>query len=173
MQTNFFQNIESLNVQGGWKINIAPDKEGKVTVSVLFFDDRCGDDARKLIPPMIFRGTPKEIDEAFFSEIEAPVKVTAKLFVNMEAYMKAQEEAMKQSKMEQAKKSEVKKQADEKEKKFQAQMKKVAELETQSKFGEAISQLPKTEDYPEKETAINQKKEELWKKRTEKEQTLF
>jgi hypothetical protein len=63
MQTNFFKSILALQVAGNWKINIAKEDTDKLIVSVLFFNDSIGDDARKKIPPILLKGTAQELDE--------------------------------------------------------------------------------------------------------------
>jgi len=172
MKTNFFETLMGLNAQGDWRITIAKDKDGRLTVSLLLFNEQCGDDARLRIAPMLLKGTAEEIDNGFFETIAAPIEKTSGLFANMEQYLKSLEEARKHSKSETDKKSN-KKPADEQTKKYDAQMKKVEELAAQGKYGEAITQLPKPELYPDMEEAIEDKKEELWQKRKEKENNLF
>ncbi|MBW7892925.1 MAG: PRTRC system protein E [Chitinophagaceae bacterium] len=162
--TNFFQTLAALNLEGDWQISIKAAGGSRMLVSVLFINDKVGDNARKLIPPMILKGTVQELDEGFFTSIETPVKQTASLFVNMEAYAKAQEQARLQSKMEQDKHQQQKKQNETGNKKYEAAMKKVADLEAAGKFREAYAQLPKPTDFPEYEQAITEKKEELMAK---------
>ncbi|HUN01232.1 MAG TPA: PRTRC system protein E [Niabella sp.] len=162
--TNFFQSLAALNVEGDWQISIKAAGSNRMLVSVLFINDKVGDNARKLIPPMILKGSTLELDEGFFTAIENPVKQTASLLVNMEAYLKALEQAKIQSKMEQDKHQQQKKQKETDNKKYEAAMKKVADLEAAGKFREAYGQLPKAADYPEYEQAISEKKEELMAK---------
>lgn len=161
MQTNFFQQLASLQVEGDWNISIKAGTHNRMLVSVLFQNEKIGDAARKQLPPMILKGTVEELDAGFFEAIKAPVKQTAMLFANMEQYAKAQEEARLASKMEKDKKEQQKKQQDTGTKKYEAQMQKVAELEEAGKFREAYGQLPKVADFPEQEDAINEKKQEL------------
>ncbi len=161
---NFFQQLEALNVEGDWQINIKSSAKGTVLVSVLFINDKIGDAARKLIPPMILKGTVQELDAGFFNAIENPVKKTAALFVNMEEYVKAQETAKAESKMEQDKKQQGDKNKSALDKKYETQMKKVDELEEAGKFREAYGQLPKVADFPDHEEEINERKEELAEK---------
>jgi len=88
METNFFKTILVLQVAGNWKINIAKEDTDKLIVSLLFFNDTVGDDARKKVPPILLKGTAEEIDSGFFEAIEQPVKDTAQLFANMEQFLK-------------------------------------------------------------------------------------
>lgn len=164
MTTKFFTSIQNLNVNGDWKISITQNEENNWIVSVLFFNEKVGDDARKLIPPMILKGSPEDLDEGFFDSIIAPVEKAAGLFANMEHYMKQLEEARLQSKMEKDKEDKEKKEKEERRKKYEAAMKKVTELETDKKFGEAIGAMPKAEDYPEQAEDIKKKISELREK---------
>jgi PRTRC genetic system protein E len=164
MTTNFFTSIQDLNVNGDWKITLTKDKENNWIVSVLFFNEKVGDEARKLVPPMILKGTPHELDKGFFDSIVVPVEKAAGLFTSMEHYMKQLEEARLQSKMEKDKEDKEKKGKEERKKKYEAAMKKVTELETEKKFGEAIGAMPKTEDFPEQAEEIKKKMSELREK---------
>lgn len=164
MKTNFFECLAALNVVGDWQITIKTAPSNRMLVSVLFTNDKVSDEARKLIPPMLLKGTVIELDEGFFGAVTSPVKQTAELFVNMEQYAAAQEEARKQSRMEKDKEQQSKKEKETGNKKYEAQMKKVTELEKAGKHREAYGQLPKLSDFPEFEDEINTKKEELAEK---------
>lgn len=164
MTTNFFTSIQELNVDGDWKITITKDKENNWIVSVLFFNEKVDDDSRKLVPPMILKGTPQELDEGFFDSIIVPVEKAARLFANMEHYMKQVEEARLQSKMEKEKEDKEKKEKEERKKKYEAGIKKVNELEAEKKFGEAIGAMPEAEDFPEQAEEIKKKMSELREK---------
>lgn len=164
MTTNFFKSIEELNVKGDWKIAISKMEDGKLVVSVLFFNDKVGDDARKIVPPMNFKGTAEEIDDGFFAAIAEPIKKTDELFTNMDDYMKGLEQAKLKSQMEKQNQDKEKKEKDERKKKYDEKIKKVAELEEKNKIGEAIGAMPKEQDFPEQAEAIKKKLEELWKK---------
>ena len=164
MKTNFFETLASLKVEGNWQITIKAGTHNRMLVSVLFTNDNVGDDARKLLPPMLLKGTVLELDEGFFAAIETPAKQTASLFRNMEAYAKAQEQAKLQSRMDKDKEQQQKKEKETGNKKYEAQMKKVTELEAAGKYREAYAQLPKPADFPEQEEEINEKKEELMEK---------
>ncbi|MGC4234574.1 MAG: PRTRC system protein E [Niabella sp.] len=162
--TNFFAQLAALQVEGDWTITIKAGTHNRMIVSVLFQNDKVGDNARKLIPPMILKGTTKELDNGFFTSIAQPVKQTAALFVNMEQYAKAQEAARLQSRMEKDKQDAAKKEKDTGSKKFEAAMKKVTEMEAAGKFREAYGQLPKPADFPEQQAAIDEKKQALLEK---------
>lgn len=164
MSTNFFQQLMNLHLEGDWNITIKTGAQNRMLVSVLFTNDKTGDSARKIIPPLLLKGTAQEVDEGFFSVIESPVRKTAALFANMEAYAKAQEEARLQSKMEQDKADKAKKEKTAGSKKYDGLMKKIEELEEAGKYREAYAQLPKAEDFPDHEEEINERRQELAEK---------
>ena len=161
MKTNFFEILSSLQVEADWKVTISKDAAGTLTVSVLLSNEKCGDDARKLVPPMLFKGTAQELDEGFFTCIKTPAEKTSQLFANMEQYLKELEKAKEQSRMEEEKQKKEKTEREERRKKYEAQIKKVAELEEKEKWGEAIGAMPKADQFPEQAEEIKTKLEEL------------
>lgn len=189
MKTNFFENIANLNCPGNWKIAIHTDDKGQVTVSALFNTNNNGDNAYKVVPPMLLKGTAQELDEGFFEAITKPVQETAGLFRNMEEYLKGLEQAKLKSKMEQDKKAQGNKaktvakssensEADDddseeaesgesredKKKRYDETMKQVAELNDRCKYQEALDILPTSEDYPEKKDDLEKKHADLTRK---------
>jgi len=160
METNFFKQTADLHLQGDLQITIK-QQDAILIVSVLLKNDTCGDDARKVGPPILLKGTAHEIDEGFFANIAAPLQTTSQLFVNMEAYLKAQETAQQQSKMEQQKISKETKAQDEKTKKYEAAIKKPEELASEGKFREAWAKYPDPLDHPERADIIRKRKAEL------------
>lgn len=182
MKTNFFENIANLNVPGNWKIAIHADSKGQMTVSALFSTEANGDNAHKVVPPMVLIGTAQEMDEGFFETIEQPVQQTAGLFRNMEAYLKSLEEAKKQSKMEQDKNklkpfapaktegegievAEPKIDKEAKKKAYDEAMQKVNELNDICKYAEALELLPAEADYPDKKMELDKKRADLNRKK--------
>ena len=161
MESTFFQSIAALNVKGEWKIVISQTIENNLIVSVLLCNEQCGDDARKLIPPILLKGSPKEIDEGFLNAIEAPVKVTSQLFVNMESYLKQQELAQLESKLEKDKVAKAASNKTDKEKKYETALKKVDELEAEGKFKEAWMKVPEATEYPEHADSLRKRREAL------------
>jgi PRTRC genetic system protein E len=161
METNFFKSILALQVAGNWKINIAKEDAGKLIVSVLFFNDSIGDDARKKVPPILLKGTAEELDEGFFEALEQPVKETAQLFANMEQFLKEKEQAKIASQMEKDNTLKMGKEKTEMQKKFEEAMKKADELETAGKFKEAWMKVPQADLYPEYKDIIHTRKAEL------------
>lgn len=50
-------------------------------------NEQCGDDARKLIPPLNLRGTTDELDNGFFERITTPMQIASGLMVDMEGFI--------------------------------------------------------------------------------------
>lgn len=161
METNFFKSILALQVAGNWKINIAKEDTDKLIVSVLFFNDNIGDDARKKVPPILLKGTAEELDKGFFEVIEQPVKDTAQLFANMEQFLKEKEQAKVSSQMEKDSILKMGKEKTEMQKQYEQAMKKAKELETAGKFKEAWIKVPNADLYPEYKDIIHARKAEL------------
>jgi PRTRC genetic system protein E len=175
MVTNFFQTLGSLKADIDWRISIARGSGEQLIVSVLPVNDKVGDDARKLIQPMLFKGTAAELDNGFFPSLQMPAQKISALFINMEGHLKSVEESKKRSKMEQQSndkdkknkeqhKEDAKVQKDEKKSLYEEQMKIVAGLEQEKKYKEAIDSLPKATDFPEYAGEINKKSLELLQK---------
>lgn len=120
-------------VAGNWKINIAKEDTDKLIVSVLFFNDSIGDDARKKVPPILLKATAEELDEGFFEAIEQPIKETAQLFANMEQFLKEKEQAKIASQMEKDNTLKMDKEKTEMLKQYEQAMKKADELEAAGK----------------------------------------
>lgn len=161
METNFFKSILALQVAGNWKINIAKEDTDRLIVSVLFFNDSIGDDARKKVPPILLKGTAEELDSGFFEAIAEPVKNTAQLFANMEHFLKEKEQAKVSSQMEKDNILKMGKEKTEMQKQYEQAMKKAEELETAGKFKEAWMKVPNADLYPEYKDIIHARKAEL------------
>lgn len=189
MNTNFFTAIAALQVQGSYKMAIHVNDQNQFTVSVLFNTNGNGDNAYKVVPPMLLKGTAEELDEGFFEAIEKPVQETAGLFQNMEAYLKGLEEAKKQSKMEQDKNkpkpapkaaannedievAEPKVDKEAKRKAYDEAMKQIAELNDNCKYAEALDILPSPADYPEKRAELDRKRADLTRKKEQHDKML-
>lgn len=162
--TNFFSQVAALEFEGC--LNLTLKKEGEqLTVSVLLQNPACGDNAKRHIPPLILKGTPKELGEGFFPNIAEPVQATSQLLVNMEQFLKGQEEAKKQSALEKKKAEKTEKPAtqDPKEKKYLEAMAQVDKLEQEGKFKEAWSKVPQPSDYPDRAEALRERRASLSK----------
>lgn len=161
--TNFFSQVAALGFEGCLNLTLRRDGE-QLTVSVMLQNDACGDAAKNHIPPLILKGTGKELGEGFFPAIAEPVQQTSQLLVNMEQYLKGQEEARKQSAMEKKKTDKADKPATEispKEKKFLEAMKQVDALEAEGKFKEAWCKVPPSTEYPEKAEQLRARRDSL------------
>ncbi|MEO7977672.1 prtrc system protein e [Flavobacterium sp.] len=161
METNFFKSILALQVAGNWKINIAKEDTDKLIVSVLFYNDTVGDDARKKVPPILLKGTVEEIDNGFFEAIAEPVQDTAKLFANMEQFLKEKEQAKVSLQMEKYNILKMGKEKSEMQKQYESAMKKAEELESAGKFKEAWMKVPPADLYPEYKDIIHSRRAEL------------
>jgi PRTRC genetic system protein E len=190
MNTNFFQNIAGLNVPGNWKISVQTNDNEQFTVSALFTANNCGDNASKMIPPILLKGTIGELDEGFFDAITVPVQQTAGLYTNMELYLKEVERARLASKEEQERRNKektaqtAKKPGDvempdpkpskeEKKKAYDEAMKNIASLTSAMKYADALAILPSVEDYPEKRAELEKKEAELKRLNSQYENALF
>lgn len=161
MDTNFFSRIAALDISGDLHITVKKGADNQYVVSVLLRNEQCGDKAKAVIPPLILKGTTGELDNGFFDSIKAPIESTSGLLVNMEAYLKQQEEAKRRSAMEKEKSDKQKKEKDAKEKKYKEAMAKADELEKEGKHREAWMKVPEISEYPEFEEAIRKRKAEL------------
>jgi hypothetical protein len=158
---NFFQTLIALQVAGDWKINIVKETADRLIVSVLFFNDAIGDEARKKVPPILLKGTAEELDTGFFEAIAQPVKDTAQLFANMEQFLKESAQAKLSSQMEKDNILKMGKEKTEMQKKYEEAMKKADELEALGKFKEAWMKVPQANLYPEHKDIIHKRKAEL------------
>jgi PRTRC genetic system protein E len=161
MNTNFFNQIAQMDIQGDLHLTIAKGAENNLIVSVILQNEHCGDNAKQLIPPLNLRGTAEELDEGFFQQIATPLQTASGLMVNMEAFMKQLEEAKKQSAMEKEKTEKEKNEQEAKDKKFKDGMTKADELEADGKFREAWMKVPEMTEFPEKADEIRKRKSEL------------
>jgi len=176
MRTNFFQAIQRLNGKGAWVFNISFSAENEMVVSVML-KDKVVNDGKYPIPPMVYRGTPQEIDEGIFDALVQPVKESNSLFANISAYNKGLAEARanitvkaKTEKIVTEKPVENKKDADcaeqsvQERPKFEEVLAEINKLNAECKYAEALALLPTAESYPEKKTEIEKLKKELERK---------
>ncbi|AWG23892.1 PRTRC system protein E [Flavobacterium kingsejongi] len=161
MNTNFFNQIQQLDFTGVLQLNISKGAENNLIVSVMLNNEQCGDNAKNLIPPLIFNATPQEFDDGFFEQITAPIQTVSGLMVDMEKFLKQLEEVKKQSAMEKEKADKQKKEQEAKDKKFKDGMAKADELEKECKFREAWMKVPDIIEFPEKADEIRKRKNAL------------
>lgn len=180
MTTNFFQNMISLNAPGNWNISITTDEQGKVKIMGLFNIPKNGTQASKVVPPFIVSGTAEEVDNSFFDTIEKPVQETAGVFHNMEDYRKGLEKAKSIASAKTATATTAKtatatitKSPDqempdpkaEKKKAYDIAIKAINDLQANCKYEEAITRIPATEEYPDKETELKNLRSDLNRKK--------
>lgn len=160
MKTNFFQQIEQLNVCSEMHFVIKKSENG-FSVGILIKRLGLQDQASKLVPAMTLKGTAQELDEQFFNTISNPAKKTDEFFSNLANYETRLEEVSNKTKMEQNNQTKEGREKEARKKKYDEQMKKVSELEGKEKVGEAIAAMPKAEQFPEQIEEIKTKLEEL------------
>lgn len=148
-----------MDIQSRMMLTVAKATEDTMVVSILVQNDGCGDKAKNIIPPLNLKGTAEELDVEFFGHIKKPIEAVSALMSNMETFMKQMEEAKKQSAMEKEKADKEKKEKDAKSKKYNDAMAKAETLESEGKYKEAWTALPKASEYPEHSEAIGQKQE--------------
>lgn len=154
---DFFKQIAGLNIEGTLSIAIKKETENMI-VSVLLNNQNCGDNAKKIIPPLILKGTAEDLDNAFFESIAEPMQETSQLLQNLEQFLKAKELAKKQSAMEKERQEKERQEKEKQKKGYEKILEKVKELEKQGKYNEAWSKMPSATDYPMFEKEIAQKK---------------
>jgi PRTRC genetic system protein E len=180
MKTNFFQQIAGLGFKGNFLLNIHHDETGVQTVSVILKKDKAIDG----LPPMLFKATAEELDEEFFEQLAQPVQQTAGLISNIETYQKELDKAKKNAKPDKAKAGKPAEDApdeddkdeentlftppeDDKEAKaekkrlYDEAMEKVKTLAQNTKYAEALTNLPDVAEYPDKAEAIEAKRKTL------------
>ncbi|PZP43185.1 MAG: hypothetical protein DI598_16030 [Pseudopedobacter saltans] len=132
MNTNFFNQIQTLDFTGVLQLNISKGAENNLIVSVLLNNEQCGDNAKKLIPPLTLRGTAEELDNGFWQQITTPIQKISGLMVDMEKFQKQLEEVKKQSAIHKANSDKTKAAPPtEKDKKYRDALLKSEELEKQ------------------------------------------
>jgi hypothetical protein len=155
----FFQKLAALDLKGTLFLQIAPS--AGLVVAVRLDNENVTDAAKKIISPVILRGSAASFDETFFARIEEPIQQVSTLLTSMETFQKSVEDAKAQSAVEKAKTDETKKKAEDAKKGYDAAMKKVGDLEAENKHREAYGKLPKTEQFPLYTKAIKDKQTEL------------
>lgn len=167
--TNFFAHIAAIPFEGCLNITVKKDGE-QLTASVLLQNETCGDAAKNHIPPLILKGSAKELCEGFFDAITAPIAQTSALLVNMEQFLKGQETAKKNAAMQKKHTEKPATQAEAakpsspeqiREMKYAGIIAKVDALENEGKFKEAWVKLPQPSEFPEKAEEIRSRRAAL------------
>ena len=187
MKTNFFETFAGLQFKGNLQINMILNENDSLLVFVLPSPGNPQVSTGKNLPPLLFKGSPGELDEVFFQKLTGPLRQTHALFANAEAYQQALAKAQKDSRNGKDKTGKAKggeeseaeetdddlfspkadsKQAEaEKKKLFDEAMDKVRELKQAFKYDEAVALLPDVEEHPEQAEEINSKAAELRKQK--------
>lgn len=162
--TNFFAHAAALSFEGCLNITLKKDGE-QLTVSVMLHNDNCTDSAKTHIPPLILKGTAKELCEGFFGAVSEPLQQTSVLLVNMAQYLKGQETAKKNAASEKKKTPDTipEKRSPEEIKLMQYSgiISKVDALEKEGKFKEAWMKVPQPSEFPEKSEEIRTRRAAL------------
>jgi PRTRC genetic system protein E len=159
---NFFQQLDALDLQGD--LNLVVSKQnGKLVVSALLKNEKCGDKAAKLIAPMVISGSAADLDEGFIDAISAPLQEVSGLMVNMEAHLKSVAAAKQQSTMAKDGKSAAalpapKPTVDPQKVAYDKAMAAVKELVDKKKYTDAIKKLPDPKTYDKKKSIIDDRK---------------
>ncbi len=161
MNTNFFNQIAQLDITGNFQMTITKGTDNTLVVLIMLQNEQCGDEARRMIPPLNLRGTADELDNGFFESIATPIQTVSGLMVNMEGFMKQLEEAKKHSAMEKEKTDREKKAQEETDKKYKEAMAKADELEKEGRYREAWMKVPDPVQFPQQAEAIRKRKTSL------------
>lgn len=159
--TDFFSRVAALNVTGHLQMTISQGTDNNLIVSVMLNNQQCGDQAQKLIPPLMLKGSADELNKGFFDSISTPLQKTSELLVNMETYLEQQEEAKKQSAMEREKAETERKEKEARQKKYKEAMQKVDELEKAGKFRDAWIKVPDPAAFPEYADVLKKRRTSL------------
>lgn len=158
--TNFFAQVAAIPFEGCLNITIKKDGEQQ-TVSLLLQNEACGDTAKNHIPPLILKGNVKELGEGFFPAIAEPVQQASALLLNMEQFLKGQENAKKHCAMEKKKTEKPTVAAEPKAGKYDNAMAKVDALEAAGNFREAWMKVPQPNEFPEKAEELRSRRASL------------
>lgn len=170
MTTNFFQHIANLQTTGTLNIAIQTSEGGGLTVSVLLTNPKIKEANVKVIPPLLLKGTPEELNEGFFDAILEPIQQTGGLLQNIADYQKAQEKVKSSAKTSSSNKPphskddiEVspKPNKEEKKKEYIDTIRKITELTALCKYDEALAILPSVEEFPDKQQEITKRRADL------------
>ncbi|MGJ1435694.1 hypothetical protein [Sphingobacterium siyangense] len=162
MQTNFFSQINQLDISGTLKLVVAKKENGQLIVSILMDNVQCTNKERKTIPPLNLSALPEDLDRLFFDTISEPVNQTAAFFTSRQQYMKSLTTA--KSKSENDGKQKGISALTPKEKKYKDLMEQSQKLEAEGKFKEAWTKLPDPLEYPDQAELIRNKRQALSEK---------
>ena len=165
----FFQSIYQMMPAGtDLSINIRRMDEN---LSVTVMPRRTGlkDEAGQLIVPLVFNGTPVELDAEFLQAAVTPLQKAQGILVNLESFEKQAEQATAQSKAAKSANDKESKEAREKREKMERLLKKSEEAVTAGKYSEATMWLKQARALatPDKQKEIDIRMQEVRKKANE------
>ncbi len=158
MESNFFRQLAGLNLRGNLILNIRVGDGDKIQVSALLRNPALKDKSADAITPMLLQGTPEEMDKGFYTSLKEPLLNTNTFFVNAIQHQESVKSAVKGSTSNNPPSNSA---AGSVKRKFDEKMKKVTELESKNKIGEAIGQMPTIKEFPAHEKEITAKLNEL------------
>jgi hypothetical protein len=164
METIFFQNIEQLNVKGRWTLHL--DNTGnEMVLAVTYHAVKEDAQAALHIPDLLHRGNGQYLDRIFFDHAQKAFELVQEHETNMDAYLKAAEEARKKSlaknKGNGAAGGTTAAAQPTKEQRYAQIMEEVDKLAEAGKPKDAWMKCPDPKDYPDKAEAIRKRKSEL------------
>lgn len=155
--TNFFAHLAAIPFKGCLNMTLHRDGE-LLTVSLLLQNNSTTDSAKATIPPLILKGSAKDLCEGFFDAIAEPIAKTSALLVNLEQYHKAQETAKKTATVPKKASNDAPAQKHTpeqiKQMKYAGAMDDVDALEAEGKFKEAWMKVPQPSEFPDKAQEI-------------------
>ncbi|QEH39422.1 hypothetical protein [Chitinophaga sp. XS-30] len=158
MNTNFFSLLANTIEERIMNITVRKDDAGCIVV-IVSMKSSLDKKKAETLPTLNFKATAAELDEKFFGAIVTPIRSTQAFFTNAGQYEQAVKQATKVNRPAPTKTETAP--VDPAIRKYEAQLKKVDELVSLKKYGEALAQLPKLAEYPQFKEAIEQRGEEI------------
>lgn len=158
----FFNDLDDL-LSDNVSLNLSIARTADGLVVTVLPKVASSDEAVNKIPPMVLKGTCKELDDNFFDAISTPIKSTTDFFDNIVDYEKGLEKAAAESKIADAEK---KKKQEEKEKKKKVVEKAVKGLKEKLDKEDFVAAL-KICDKLDADTMLNKEVNDLYEKALE------
>lgn len=137
----FFQSIHQMIAAGtDLSINIRR-VNNNLSVAVMPRRVNLKDEAQQLMVPLIFNGTPEELDSEFLRALSTPVQKAQGILTNLEDFEKQAELAASKSKAAKSATEKESKEAREKREKMEKLLKKAEDAQTGKRYSEALTWL--------------------------------
>lgn len=137
----FFQSIHQMIAAGtDLSINIRRVNDN-LSVAVMPRRTNLKSDAQKLMVPLIFNGTPEELDSEFLRALSTPVRKAQDILTNLEDFEKQAELAVSRSKTAKSATEKESKEAREKREKMEKLLKKAEDAQAGKRYSEALTWL--------------------------------